>query len=164
MAKKRKGNYKKSPAQLHDYRSFVSNSPDCPSGTIPTSNEMLQGSADYGYEQGKLEPPGRVKRTPLKYRVLDWLKENVFAAIVVAILTAIGAAVFSHQIQLAVINKQIEYIDMRIERIEEDYVGKEILQLRMKEIKSDLESSYLVAFNDIKWQLDEIEDELQTLK
>ena len=65
---------------------------------------------------------------------------------------------------MAVINKQIEYIDMRIERIEEDYVGKEILQLRMKEIKSDLESSYLVAFNDIKWQLDEIEDELQTLK
>lgn len=164
MPKKKRGNYKKSPTQLQEYRNFISNSSVSPPGTIPASNEMLQGSAEYGYDQGKLESSEKIKRTPLKYRIGDWLKEHIFPAVIIAIVTAIGAAVISHQVNLAVVSKQLEFLDKRIEQIESDYVGKEILQLRINEIKTDLDSSYSITLNDIKWQLNEIEDELDRMK
>ena len=161
---KKKGNYKKTPAQLQKYREFISDPSFSPAGTVPVSNEMLQGSADYGYDEGNLESPDNIKRTPLKYRVGDWLKKNIFPAIISAILLAIGTAVISHQVNLAVVNKQIEFIDKRIEQLENDYVGKETLQLRINEIASNIDSTYSITLNDIKWQLKEIEEELDSLK
>ena len=164
MSRKRTGNFKKTPAQLQQYREFISNPSISPAGTVPVSNEMLQGSADYGCNEGKLESSSNVRRTPFKYRLIDWLKKNIFPAIIIALLTAIGAAVFQHHVNQAVVNKQIEYLDKRIEQLESDYVGKETLQLKINEIATNIDSSYSITFNDFKWQLKEIEEELDKMK
>ncbi len=164
MPKKKKGNYKKSRVQLQEYRSFISNPSFSPQGTIPSSNEMLKGSGEYGYDQGKLESSEKIKRTPLKYRILDWLKEHIIPAVIIAIVIAIGTAVISHQINLAVVSKQLEFLDKRIEQIESDYVEKEILQSKINEIKTDIDSTYSLTLNDIKWQLNKLEEELDSLK
>ncbi len=164
MSKKRKGNYKKTPAQLQGYRDFISNASFSPPGTVPVNNEMLQGSAEYRYDEGKLDSSDNIKRTPFRYRFADWLKKNIYPAIITAIITAIGTAVISHQVNLAVVNKQIEYIENRLEQIESDYVGKDALQLRINEIASNIDSSYSITLNDIKWQLKEIEEELDRMQ
>lgn len=164
MPKKKRGYYKKTPAQLQEYRNFILNISVPPTDTVSANNEMLQGSAEFGYNQVKLESLEKIKRTPLKYRIGDWLKENVLSAIIITIVTAIGAAVIAHQVNLAVVNKQLEFLDKRIEQIESDYVGKEVLQLRINEIKTDLDSSYSITLNEIKWQLNEIENELDKMK
>lgn len=160
MAKKRKGNFKKTPAQLQDYREFISNSSTTPSGTVPVTNELLQGSGEYGYDDGKLESTQKVTPVPVKYRIEDWLKKNIFPTIVSTILIAIGTAVIIHQVNLAVVSKQVEYIEKRIEQIEDEYVDKETLQLKLNEVTSHLDASYSLTLNDIKWQLREIESKV----
>ncbi len=164
MPKKKKGNFKKTPNQAQEYRDFIINSSYSPEGTVPVSNEMLQGSADRGFDEGKLESSDNIRRTPFRYRVGDWIKKNVFPAIIATILIAIGTAVIMHQVNLAVVNKQIEYIEKQLEQIDNDYVGKEEIQLRINEISSNIDSKLSITLNDIKWQLKEIEKQIDKLE
>lgn len=164
MSRKRKGNYKKTPAQLQTYRDFVANSSVSPPGTVPVNNELLQGSAEYNTDEGKLDSSEKIKPTPLKYKLGDWFKKNVFPTIITTVVVAIGTAVITHQVNIAVINTKIEYIEKRLEQVESNNVEKDALQLKINEIVANLESTYSITFNDIKWQLKEIEKELDDIR
>ena len=58
MGKHKKGNYKKTPAELQAYKNFIDHSTYNPESTIPVQNEMLQGSSEYGRCDGKEYFPG----------------------------------------------------------------------------------------------------------
>lgn len=163
MGKKKSGKFKKTQKEAQKYRDFLANSSFSPEDTVPVQNEMLQGSMEYDIEDEKINSSEKIRKTPFKYRVGDWFKKNIFPTIITTVIIAIGSAVVAHQVNLAVINKQIEYIEKRIEQIDTDFVEKDVLDLELKQIISDIDSSYSLTFNDIKWQLKEIEEKINSL-
>ena len=163
MGKHKKGNYKKTPAELRAYKNFIDHSTYNPESTIPVQNEMLQGSSEYGRCDGKIDSSNNIKKAPLRYRIGDWLKKNIFPVLISTVLIAIASAVIAHQVNIAVINKQIEYIEKRIEQLDSNSVDREVLDLKLREITTQLDSSYSITFNDIKWELKELEEKVNSI-
>lgn len=124
---------------------------------------MLQGSAELSPASPDVDVPKHIVNTPVKYRLLDWLKKNIFPTITVSILLALGGTVIVHMIDIAVIKKQIDYIEKKVERLDEDCVDKEKLELQLSELESSVDNKYLLPLSEIKWQLDSLEKELDSL-
>ncbi len=163
MSKKKKGSHKKSTAEYQDYRNFITNSVYSPESTIPVHNEMLQGSSEYSNNDEEINSSDNIKKTPIKYRISDWIRKNVFPTIITTLCIAIGSAVIAHQVNISVINKQIEYIEKKIEQIDSDTVEKEVLDLKLQEIVTEMNSSFSISFNDVKWQLKELEEKIDSI-
>lgn len=130
---------------------------------MPVYNKMLQGSAELSPASPDVDVPKHIVNTPVKYRLLDWLKKNIFPTITVSILLALGGTVIVHMIDIAVIKKQIDYIEKKVERLDEDCVDKEKLELQLSELESSVDNKYLLPLSEIKWQLDSLEKELDSL-
>jgi len=164
--KKGKGQFKKTEAQRQGYKYFIANSLDSPDGTVPSQNAMLVGSDEINSNGRSEELYGKetVKKTPFKYRFLDWIKANLFAAIITAVVIGIGTTVISHRVQIAVLSNQIEYIETEIENLKDDNVDKDSLSTQLELIKSDLNGNISLSFNDIKWQLKELEEKINNLE
>ncbi len=153
----------KNAAEQESYRQFLSDSSISPEGTLPVYNKMLQGSAEIPPTASDVDAPKHIVNTPVKYRLLDWLKKNIFPTIIVSILLAIGTTVIAHMVDIAVIKKQIDYIEKKVERLDEDCVDKEKLELQLSELESSVDNKYLLPLSEIKWQLDNLEKELDSL-
>lgn len=165
MSRKSKGKrqLKKTPTEVKGYQNFIKESSYSPDSTVPVNNEFLQGSAEWGIHKEELDAPEKIKRTPAKYRFADWIKNNIFPTIITTIVVAIGSAVITHYVNIAVINQKIEHLENQVEQIEDDTVDKELLNSKLSEIESKLDSSYSLTLNDIKWQLKQLEEKISGL-
>ena len=163
--KKKSGNYKKTPDQAHAYNSFIANSPYSPDATMPDTNKMLSGTAEIlGQCEAEIVSLEPIKKTPLKYRLWDWVKEHIFPTIITTVVIAIGSVLISHMIQMAVIEQRIDYLDKQIETISSETVNKELLELQLESLKKEMESSSSLTLNDIKWQIKILEDKINLLQ
>ncbi|MBQ3497652.1 MAG: hypothetical protein IJA87_00845 [Clostridia bacterium] len=161
--KRKKGNLKKNNSQLKEYNNFIMNSSFSPNSTIPITNNMLLGTAEFEDDNGELESSKEIKKTPLKYKAIDWLKQNIFPTIITTIVVAIGSTVLAHQISIAVVNEKIDNIKNKIEELEENSVNKEIFSLQLEDIEKNINSSYSITLNDIKWQIKILEEKIEKL-
>lgn len=165
MGKKNRHNkqYKKTPADVKNYQNFINNSTDSPDSTIPVNNEYLQGSAELNSFDEELNTTSNIKKTPLKYRFMDWLKNNIFPTIITTIVIAIATATITHQVNIAVINQKIEYLETQVQQLKDGTVEKELLNSKLSEIEIKIKSSHSLELNDIKWQLKQLEDDVKEL-
>ena len=161
--KKSTGVRMKNQAEKASYRQFLSDSSIPTEGTLPVYNKMLQGTAELPNNDSDVDVPKDIINTPVKYRLADWLKKNIFPTIVASILLAIGGAVIAHMVDIAVIKKQIDYIEKKVEQLDENCVDKEKLELKLSELESSVDNKYVLPLNEIRWQLDDIEKELDSL-
>lgn len=155
---------KKKTSDAKEYRNFIENSSYSPDSTVPVSNEFLRGSAEWDSHSEELNSSAKIKKTPFKYRFTDWLKNNIFPTIITTVVIAIGTAVIAHQVNIAVINTKIEYIEKEISSLQDNSVDKEILSLKLSEIEAKLDSNHMISLNEIKWQLDELQEQIQDLR
>ena len=162
--KNKRGQFKKTPQESHAYQHFIAESSYNPDATLPVNNSMLVGSSDVGDNFDEIAPSAPIKRTPPKYILLDWLKKNIFPAIITTIVIAIGTAVFTHSISIAVMKEQISSIEKEIATLEETCVSVDTLDLKLKNIKTELDSTTLLSLNDIEWKIKEIEKEIEKLQ
>lgn len=155
------GNYKKMPNQTHAYNSFIANSTYSPDATMPDANKMLSGTAEIsGRNEDQIDSVDPIKKTPFKYRFLDWVKEHIFPTIMTTVVVAIGSVLISHKVQIAVIDQRIVYLDKQIEMISSETVDKELLELQLEALKKEVDSSSSLALNDIKWQIKILEEKI----
>lgn len=161
---RRKYRGKKSRSEAQDYKNIISRSSFSPEGTIPIHNEFLRGSAELCHDDEKLNTSGKVKKTPLQYRVLDWIKKHIVPSVVAALLVAGITSFITQRIRIEVINSQIRTLEKQIKDIDDNYVDKELLSYRLNEISSKLDSNISISLNDIEWQLKELEEKINSLK
>lgn len=159
----RKKNFKKTKAEEREYKRFLKSSDYLPGSTITVKNQMLQGSDDWESNNGDINFEDQIRKTPLKYRALDWLKANIFPTVVTTIVIAIGTAVIANHTSIALINQKIDYLEKQIEEIQDNTIDKEVLELKLNEIENKLDSSYGLKLNDIKWKLEQLEDKLENI-
>jgi len=159
------GQYKKNQAQRQRYVEFVSSSSNSPESTVPRQNAMLQGSDEvlHDNQDRGLQGDEIIKKTPLKYRFFDWIKANLLVAIITAIVIGVATTAIKHEIKIAVFSQRIDYIERRIDVIDEEDVTKEYLQLRLDLIKAELDSGYATQ-NDINEAIKDIESQLGTVE
>lgn len=160
---RRKRQLKKTRTEINSYQNFIKESSYSPDSTIPVNNEFLQGSAEWGIYNEELDAPKKIRKTPAKYRFTDWIKSNVFPTIITTIVIAIGGTVITHYVNIAVINQKIVHLENRVQQIEDSTVDKELLNSKLSEIESKLDSSYSLTLNDIKWQLKQLEEKISSL-
>ena len=73
-------------------------------------------------------------------------------------------AYIAHQANIAVIQTQIQYIEKKIDSIDNNFVEKELLELQLKDVIAQINSSYSITLNDIKWQLQVLSDKIDSLE
>ncbi len=162
----RKGALKKSQVQLQRYKNFISSSSYSPEGTIPSSNEMLVGSDEVfssGYE-AEIHAKEDIKKKPMKYKFSDWIKANVFPTIIVTAVIAIGSVVIAHKVEIAVVVQRIDYIEKRIEMIDDEDVERDYLQLQLDLIRTEMSNNTNNSLTEINWRIREIETRLADLE
>lgn len=163
--KKKGSNFKKNPAQVHAYSSFIANSSYSPDATMPDANKMLLGTAEiHGQQEAEIEQNDPIRKKSVKYRIGDWIKEHIFPTIITTIIIAIGTVLISHTIQLAVMEQKIEYLDEQIDALSSEAVDKDELELQLESLKKELENSSALALNDIKWQIKILEDKINSMQ
>lgn len=163
MAKHKNGG-KKNPQQAHKYREFVANIDSSPEGTTSSTNSMLIGTGDTYVEPANLHEHEEIMKKPFKYRFIDWVKKNLFAEIIVAIVIGIGTITISHMVKIAVLEQRIEYAEKQIERIEDNSVEKDYLTSQLELFKSEIAGDNKLSIKDIDWQLKNIESRLENLE
>lgn len=163
---KRKGTLKKNQNQRQQYKKYVSSLSNSPDSTVPSYNPMLIGSDEISADNQDEELHGEetVKKTPLKYRAIDWLKKNVGVAVVTAIIIGVGTALINHGINLSVLSQRVDYLEKRIENINEEYVEKDYLQIQLELLKSEMQNDKNQSLNDINLKIKEIEIRLNALE
>ena len=159
MRRKHRINYKKNNNQIINYRNFISDSFYSPQGTVAADNKMLEGSGEFMDDEAFLCHE-ETKKTSLKYKLSDWIKNNIFPSIIVAIIIGIGGWVINHAISIAMINQRLEYIQTAIDDMKENAVDKENLSLKLDELKTNTNYNFSLQLNEIKWQIKEIENVL----
>lgn len=163
MSKKRPG-ARKTQAEVRQYKDFIAKSSYSPEGTTPQTNSMLQGSGEYSDERGNLHGQEDVLKTPLRYRIWDWIRKNLIAEIIVTVIIAIGTATISHTVKIAVIEQRLEYVEKQIDLIDERAVNKDYLESQVELIKTDLSGTNKLNLNDIEWKLKDIEKRLEDIE
>lgn len=163
MGKRRPG-VKKTRAEVQQYKDFITKSPYTPEGTTPQTNSMLQGSSEYSDERGSLHGQEDVLKTPLRYRIWDWIRKNLLAEIVITIIVAIGTATISHKVKLAVVEQRLEYVEKQIDLMDEKSVNKDYLESQIELIKTDLIGTNKLNLNDIEWKLRDIEKRIENIE
>ncbi|MBO4818860.1 MAG: hypothetical protein J5528_01865 [Firmicutes bacterium] len=163
---KRKGPLKKTQTELQNYKEFISSSSSSLDSTVPSQNTMLVGSDEVWSNNRDKELYGQeaVKKTPLKYRVLDWIKANLFAAVISAVIIGIATTVITHKVSIAIITQRIEYLDKKIDSIDEENVEKEYLQIQLELIKTEITYDNNSTLNELNWRLKDIEARLSGLE
>lgn len=159
-----KNNVKKTSAQARKYREFVANIDTSPLGTTVSTNSMLVGTEEKIYENDKLPAKEDILKTPLKYRLIDWLKKNVFAEIIVAAVIAIGAVTISHMVKVAVIENRIDYVEKQLEIIEVKSIDRDYFMSQLELLKSEINGENNILIKDIEWQLKDIENRIVKLE
>lgn len=130
------------------------------------NNEMLVGSnelqrSSYGED---LHAKEEIKKTPFKYRFIDWIKANLFAALITAVVLGVGSVVVSHMVKIAVIEQRIEYIEDKIETIEDDSVDKDFLESQLALIKAELSGGNDLSMNDVNWKIKQLEERITSIE
>lgn len=163
---KRNGPLKKTQSELKQYKESVSSSSYSLDSTVPSQNTMLVGSDEVGLNKRDEEIHGQeaIKKTPLKYRALDWIKANLFAAIISAVIIGMATTVIAHKVSIAIITQRIEYIEKKIESIDEEDVEKEYLQIQLELIKTEITYDNNGTLNELNWRLRDIEARLSGLE
>lgn len=161
---KRKAPFKKTPQQYRDYQNFIAESSYNPSATLPINNNMLIGSSDMNNNSDDISSTEPVKRTPVKYKAADWIKKNIFPAIMTAIIIAIGSGVINLSINFAVINEQISNLEKQMDKLDSSSVTIEILNSKLEKAKAEFESANLLTAKDLEWEIKEIKDEIEKLQ
>ena len=163
MSKQHKGNYRKTPAEVQGYRDFVMNSQFSASETVPSQNEMLIGSGEILPEKGELEKQQKVLKTPLKYRILDWLKANVFPVIITTAIIGVASATISHLVKIAVLTQRVDALEKQVQSIDCNYIDKDYLQLQVDNVKLELSGHTDSAISDITWHIKSIENRISSI-
>ena len=163
---KGKGPLKKNRSQLQQYKDFVSSSSYSPDSTIPSQNAMLIGSDEVSSSNrdGELHGKESIKKTPFRYRFIDWIKANLFAAIITAIVVGVATTVIAHQVKIAVITQRIDYIESKIELIDAEDVEKDYLQLQLDLIKAEMSNDNTSSLNEINLKIKELETRLSAIE
>lgn len=164
MSRKKGTRLKKTPVEAQEYRQFILNSISSSDDTCPPSNKMLTGSDDLGYNDGEVDSVEATKKTPIKYRFIDFIKKNIFPIAITTVVIAIGTATLTNFINIALINQKIEYIERDISELSSNNIDTDTLNLQLENIKKDLDSDYLLKFNDIKWQIQNLEEKVKDIK
>ena len=127
---------------------------------------MLVGSDEVSYSnrEGELHGKENIKKTPFRYRFLDWIKANLFAAIITAIVVGVATTVVAHKVKIAVITQRIDYIESKIELIDDEDVEKDYLQLQIDLIKAEMTNDSNSSLSDINLKMKDIETRLSALE
>ena len=163
MARHRNGG-KKNQHQAHQYREFVANMDLSPEGTTTSTNSMLVGTCDTNADQERLHGNEEILRTPFKYRFIDWVRKNLFAEIIIAIVLGIGTFTVSHMVKIAVIEQRIEHIEKQLENIDDDYVDKEYVASQLELFRTEITGDNKLSIKEIDWQLKNIENRLDVIE
>ncbi len=157
---------KKNRSQLQHYKDFVSSSSYSPDSTIPSQNVMLVGSDEVfsSNRDGELHGKESIRKTPFRYRFIDWIKANLFAAIITAIVIGVATTVVTHIVKIAVITQRIDYIESKIEQIDDEDVEKDYLQIQLDLIKTEIENENNGSLNEINMKMKDIETRLNAVE
>ena len=127
MGKKRKGKFAKSQAERHAYRNYVEKSNFAIMDTTPSNDGMLIGSDEVITSAEDFHSNDKIKKTPVKYRIIDFFKKNIFASILAAIIVAAAGTVIKHEVNLAVLTQRVSSIEHEIELLRTNKVEYDLL-------------------------------------
>lgn len=164
MGRKVKPHLKKNQYEAQNYRHSLKNSSLFTEGTSPIKNEFLTGTGDMGFDEiEETESEEKTVKKPIRYIISDWLKAHVFDSILATIIVAIGSFALKGTIDIALLKQKVEIIDSQIEAIQESNVQKEMLDSELKNIKSDINNSFLISLNNIKWRVKILEEKVKEI-
>ena len=163
MSKKKLG--KKNNHAQEVYKKSIKLSMEGRDGTVPLDNDMLKGSDDiYSFKDSELHTKVGVRPKSIKYKLFDWLKRNVLAAIIIAAITGAAGAVITHSIQIAVINQRIDYLEEEVESLKDTTVSKSDLKYELLVFKNNVKDGSDISIDTINKKLTDIEKRIEALK
>ncbi len=165
----RKPRGKKNNRQAQQYMSFVRESTFSPEETIEHNSQMLQGSNYIDEENSKSrKESANYQKKPIKYVVLDWIKNNVALSITIPLVLTVAGYIavttIDNKIQINTLDYRATKIESRIEKIENNTAEKEDLISEMEKIKLEISQSESSDIKDLQWRLKIIEDKLDKLE
>lgn len=164
MSRKLKQSLKKNQREVQNYRNSLKNPLLLPEETSPINNEFLMGTAETVFDKREeTESDKKIIKKPMRYVIYDWIKAHILDGIILAIITGIFTVVLNGAINIALLKQKIEDISNQIEGIQESNVQKEVLDLELENIKSDINNSFLISFNDIKWKIEVLEEKIREI-
>lgn len=162
--RKNKGNFKKNHEEVAEYKRFLANSTISPESTVPLENEMLRSSKELVNEEDSSNQDVPIKPKPARYKFFDWIKDNIFAAIITSIVLAASGLVIRHMVDLAVLNQRVSALEQQVESLVKDSATKEMMSLQLEKLEESINSNFTTSTGDIKIKLSEIEFEIEILR
>lgn len=156
---------RKNQAQYSGYRNFLSSPTPHIDDTYPNPNKYLQGTADSIEEENdSIDNKSKIKPKSLRFRIIDWIRQNVLTTVICSIIVAIGTATLFLWRDSALLEQRVEYIEKQIESIDSNCVDKELLELQLEQIKTEMKSSFAVTNNNLEWRIQNLEELLKELQ
>ena len=162
-----KGRQKKTQAQANQCKKALESQTLKVESTFTSDAPNLLKGTDEGF--GKEGDIGtKPKKKEFKYAVGDWCKKNLATAIVLAIITGVGAYITNSLIQLnsdvKVIEVMISELQIDINKLETDAVSKENLDLQLSSIKESLNSKVELDVKEVQNQLELIKQQIEFIE
>ena len=155
---------KKSQTEAHRYRDFIEKSPYSPEGTTNQTSTLLVGTDETNISQTNIPADEKTIKTPIKYRIWDWIRKHLFAEIITAVVIGVCSVTINHMVKIAVIEQRIEYIEERLNKIENKSVDKDYLLTQIDLLKTEMESDEKLSNKDTEIALRQIEERLDLLE
>ena len=158
---KKHSSFKKNKGQAYAYKNAVEKSSYTPEGTIPNSNLLLVGTGEVEENNTNIDNNAQIVKKPFKYVIEDWFKDNYISVLVSVFLIAIIGFLFGHGKSIAVINYRLDNIEKEISNLDSNVLNKDVLELKLDNLKKEIESKILVEVTEFKSQIEELEKELK---
>lgn len=157
MGKNKNRFLKKSKEQAYCYKEFIEKSSHIPESTVPNSNSLLIGTDEFESNNTYINENNYTIKKPFKYKVIDWLRDNYISVLVTVFLIAIIGFLFGHGKSIAVINYRLDSIEKEISSLDNNVLQKEVLELKLDNLKKEMENKFLLDVGVLKSQIGELE-------
>lgn len=166
MASRKEQRRKKTRPEVKYYKNTLGQNEVGMSGTYDTGDSLLTGSdkfrSGYRAQENSDEP---IKAKPWTLVVRDWLKQNWVPVLITAILIPFFIWIAKEAIEIrqeqAVYQYRLEKVDEKLSEVSDSIPDKNVLELRLNELKEDIGQVDVVSLNS---RLSVLEQEIENIK
>jgi len=150
----------KNRAQQENYHDFLSRSGYSPEGTVSYNSIGLMGSDQSYQDNNPGENKGEIRRKPIQHIIGDWLKANMVAIIVTAVVGGaicwFGGSMIQMKVDLARLDERVDIMKEEVSSMKLSAPTKNEIDSKIENLEEDINDSSL-DITDLKSRMNDLE-------
>lgn len=167
---KNKNRIKRTHQQADQYRNYIQSNTDSPETTtgVMGVTSLIGSGESVAYPSSYKDKEERIAKKSFRLKIQDYWElhsaEVVISAILIPTIIWLASAVIDLQIDRAIFRERVDNIKESVAEISSDSANKDVLNIQIASIESDLSNILNANIPDIEKRISTIENEVKTIK